>query len=150
MVVLAVRIWKNTMLAALLGSFALLVCCALEPEIALANGCETLVPEANQKWLIDGRSWYGGSCAFTRTWVSAERYFDGSSVGIEMNVQSSKTGAFDIQLYKNGCLVGSKQVTKNGSVRVTWENVGSGKFFFRFVNGTGEQITCSDIAMFSW
>lgn len=106
--------------------------------------------EYSQYELVD-RSWYGEEIAFSVTARTALRYFDGSSVGIEVFASCPVAGSFTVQLYRGNTYVGIAYLNRNGFSRAEWTNIGSGSYRFVFSKSLdGSTVTCSDVAMFSW
>lgn len=140
---------KHVSLRCAIGGAVLALSLAASPLPSLAT--EVRVPdEGTSATSADERAWYGTSCAFTGIWTSPKHYYDGASVGVEMNASCSKTTSFIVRLFRNNSFIGSKTVTANGFARATWEDIGAGNCYFQFVNTSGSRITCSNIAMFSW
>lgn len=100
-------------------------------------------------------SWYGSTMNLVSTAFTASRYFDGSSLGIEMTCTSSMDGTFTVTLYKvaNGQNVsmGSAYFKRIGFTKATWQGVGSGTYFFGFSKTfDGTRVSSSDVKMYSW
>lgn len=97
------------------------------------------------------RSWYGDSASFSSSYSLKERYYDGSSVGIEVTSKCAVDGSFNVSLYRNGTFVAAATLKRNGFSRAEWLNVGPGGYSFRFTKSAdGAIIHCTDIALFSW
>lgn len=97
------------------------------------------------------RSWYGDSFSFKdySCWI-LPRYYDGNNVGIEMNTQCSASGSFSISLYKGSTLIGTSYQSLNGFVKADWTNVGSGYFRFLLTKSCDAELSCTNVALYSW
>lgn len=108
----------------------------------------------SQKGGIEPYSWYGEPFSIVSgTKKTAVRYFDGSSVGLEMTSSATIQGTFSVSLYREGgTLLGARQLKFNGFSKVTWSNVGSGRYFFSFTKTTAPsvKVTTSQLKMYSW
>ena len=99
--------------------------------------------------------------AFATTYHYGElRHFDGMGVGLSMTCHTEGEGAaentFVVELHRMvlglvDVQVGSAVVPREGDVFLTWDNAGSGDFFFRFVKAPdGQVISADDVQIFSF
>lgn len=106
------------------------------------------------------RSWFGSSLQFQYSYSGPVRHYDGNNIGIEMTCRTlgSSSGCdsgFSVGLHRKRGLhddyVGSAGFRRKGFSKATWENVGSGDYYFRFVKCSDSQTIIADnAAMYSW
>lgn len=101
--------------------------------------------------VVSDRSWYGGRVSFSINASTNIRYFDGNSVGIEVQASCPTPGSFTVSLYRGNALISTASLKRNGFSRAEWRNVGPGSYRFVFRKSPdGSTVACSNVAMFSW
>lgn len=132
---------------AVLGSLAF-------PYRAIAQTSDIVVPSVSYggaSRLPQGRSWYSSSFLLNEQYTTNTYYYDGNSIGIELNATSTIVGSsFLVTLYQGSRSRGSTTLRANGFVRAEWNGVGPGSYKFVFRNISGQVISCANVAMFSW
>ena len=122
-----------------------------DAESGVVNAQVFSTPRDSSTNRIVDRSWYGDKMVFTNSASTPLRYFDGSSVGIEVSASCPVGGTFSVGLYRNDNLIGIASLNRNGFSRAEWTGVGAGSYYFVFSKAAdGAKVTCSEIAMFSW
>lgn len=99
-------------------------------------------------------SWYGSTLRLVSSAVVTPfKYYDGSSIGIEMTCSAARKGAFKVKCCDaSGACLGSRMFAYQGFTKQTWRMPKPGNYQFVFSKMYDDRIVVSstDVKMYSW